>query len=275
MRIFLNFITKLNKKYPFDSSIKHHIIIAFSLAIWIFIFLFFTEPLDVNTLNDNDKPIFFTGYGLIGGLSYLLFLPFQYFIFKKNDNKWTVKSEILFLFIFCFCAVTVARLFYSYVIMANDRNPYDLWYMLKSIFLPALLTILPILVLGRFAFGKYKDKKTEAQKIEIKGEGNYEGLRLFFNDIISIQSSDNYIEVFYLSGNDLKKTLIRNKLSVIADEFPAFLRTHRSYLINPFHFLQWKTENSKLFIVLFHHIEVPVSRTYQNDVKVILNSTTE
>ena len=147
--------------------------------------------------------------------------------------------------------------------------------MLQSIFFPSLLTILPINIFRRFAFGKYKNKKTESQKIEIKGEGNYEGLRLFFKDIICIQSSDNYIEIFYVSGNELKKNLIRNKLSVIADEFPELLRTHRSYLINPFHFLQWKTEKSKLFVVLFHHIEVPVSRTYQSDVKTVLNSTTE
>ena len=115
----------------------------------------------------------------------------------------------------------------------------------------------------------------EAQKIEIKGEGSYEGLRLILNDVICIQSSDNYIEVFYLSGNQLKKSLIRNKLSIIADEFPELLRTHRSFIINPFHFSQWKTEKGKLFVLLFHHIEVPVSKTYQNEVKTILNSTTE
>ena len=132
-----------------------------------------------------------------------------------------------------------------------------------------------MIIFGRYAFGKYKKKKIEAQKIEIKGEGSYEGLRLFLNDLICIQSSDNYIEVFYLSGNQLKKSLIRNKLSVIADEFPELLRTHRSFIINPFHFLQWKTEKGKLFVLLFHHIEVPVSKTYQNEVKTVLNSTTE
>ncbi|MDD7914016.1 LytTR family DNA-binding domain-containing protein [Polaribacter ponticola] len=236
---------------------------------------FFTEPLDVNTLNNNQKPLFLIGYGLIGGFCYLLFLPIQYILLKRNDGKWFLKSEALFLFIFSFCSIAIARIYYLHVIMANDRNPYEFWYMLQNIFLPALLTILPIIIFGRFAFGKYANKKTEAQKIEIKGEGNYEGLRLFLNDIICIQSSDNYIEVFYVSNNEIKKSLIRNKLSVIADEFPEFLRTHRSHIINPYHFLQWKTENSKLFVILFHHIEVPVSRTYQNNVKIILNSATE
>jgi hypothetical protein len=265
----------LHKKYPFDSLVKHHLIIALGLAIWIFIFLYFTEPLDVNELYEDEKLLFLTGYSLIGGFCYLLFLPIQYIIFNKNDKKWTVLSELIFLFLFSSLTITIARLYYLYVVMANERNPYELWYMLKSIFLPAIATILPIIIFGRFAFGKYKNKQTEAKKIEIKGEGNYEGLRLFLNDVICIQSSDNYVEVFYVSGNDLKKSLIRNKLSVVADEFPALLRTHRSYLINPYHFLQWKTESSKLFVLLFHHIKVPVSRTYQNGVKAILNSTTE
>jgi hypothetical protein len=43
--------------------------------------------------------------------------------------------------------------------MANEINSYDLWYMLKSIFLPAIATILPIIIFGRFAFGKYKNKQ--------------------------------------------------------------------------------------------------------------------
>ena len=264
----------MNKKYPFDPDLKHHLIIALGLAIWIFVFLYFTEPLDVSSLSNSNKLLWLIGYGLIGGFCYILFLPLQYLIYKKSKENWTIKSEFNFLFIISFCAIAMTRFYYLYVIMANDRNPYDLWFMLYRIFLPAIITILPIIIIGRFAFGKFRNKKTEAQKIEIKGEGNYEGIRLFFKDVICIQSSDNYIEVYYLRGSDLRKTLIRNKLSVLANDFPDFLRTHRSYLINPYHFLQWKTEKSKLFIILFHHIEVPVSRTYQENVKAVMNSTT-
>lgn len=266
--------TVLSKKYPFDPSIKNHFIVALGLAIWVFIFLFFTEPLDVHELNGTEKVYFLLGYATISGICYLLFLPFQYYILKKQKGSWSLLSELIFLLVLTIFTIVFARLFYLYVVMANESNPYELWYMLKSIFFPAMLTILPIIIIGRFAFGKYKNKQTEAKKIEIKGEGNYEGLRLFFNDIICIQSSDNYVEVFYLNGKELKKTLIRNKLSVIADEFPTLLRTHRSHLINPYHFSQWKTEKGKLFIIVFHHITVPVSRTYQNDVKTVLNSTT-
>jgi DNA-binding LytR/AlgR family response regulator len=147
-------------------------------------------------------------------------------------------------------------------------------YHLNAIIFPALLTILPIIIIGRFAFGKYNEKRLEDQKIEIKGEGNYEGLRLQLNDLACIQSSDNYIEVFYVSVNGLKKALIRNKLSVIDDTFSELLRTHRSYLINPFHFQQRKTEKGKLLMLMSYDIEVPISKTYTQAIKLQIDSAT-
>ncbi|WP_236548018.1 LytTR family transcriptional regulator DNA-binding domain-containing protein [Polaribacter septentrionalilitoris] len=265
----------LNTKYPFDSSLKHHIIIALGLALWIFIFLYFTEPLDVNEFRDTEKLIYLPLYGLLGAFCYVLFLPLQSYLFHKNDKNWFVKTELLFFLIFSSVSILAARLFYLYVIVPGEPNPYTLWYHLKSIIFPALLTILPIVIFGRFAFGKYKNKKIDEQKIEIKGKGNYEGLRVLLNDLICIQSSDNYIEVFYVSGKDVKKTLIRNKLSKVAAEFSDLLRVHRSYIINPYHFKQWKTEKGKLFAELSSSIFIPISNTYKNEVKSVLNSTTE
>jgi hypothetical protein len=273
--VHLNILKLLNKKYPFDPSIKHHLIIALGLAIWIFMFLYFTEPLDVSEFQKSEKLIYLPLYGLLGAFCYLVFLPIQNYIYIKNNQNWFVKSELLFFLIFILVSIFSARIFYLYVIVLGEQYPYTFWYHLKTVLIPAFSTILPIIIFGRFAFGKYKNKQTEARKIEIKGEGNYEGLRLFLNDLICIQSSDNYVEVFYLSGTKLKKSLIRNKLYALADEFPQLLRIHRAHIINPFHFSQWKTTNSKLFVLLSHHIEVPVSRTYQKDVKAVLNSTTE
>lgn len=265
----------LNSKYPFDSSIKHHLIIAIGLAIWIFVFLYFTEPLDVSEFYDFEKLIYLPLYGLLGAFCYLIFLPIQQYLHLKNGKNWYVKTEILFLLTFISICILASRTFYLFVVVPGEPNPYTLWYYIKDILFPAFLTILPIIIFGRYAFGKYKHKKIEAKKVEISGEGNYEGLRLFLNDLICIQSSDNYIEVYYLSGSDVRKTLIRNKLSSIDDEFAELLRVHRSYIINPYHFKQWKTEKGKLFAELTSSIFIPISNTYKNDVKSVLNYTTE
>ncbi|MBU2929051.1 LytTR family DNA-binding domain-containing protein [Winogradskyella psychrotolerans] len=261
-------------KYPFDPLIKHHVIISLLLAIWVFVFLYFTEPLDVNQLSTNEKLIYLPGYGLVAGFCYLLFLPFQTYLYQSLKKHWMVLSELVFILTFSIGSILIARCYYLYIVVANEPNPYTLGYMLTAILLPAVATILPIILIGRFSFGKYYEKQLDDQKIEIKGEGNYEGLRLQLNDLICVQSSDNYIEVFYLSGSSLKKTLIRNKLSTIDHEFPELIRAHRSYLINPFHFQRWKTENGKLFVILNHHVEVPISKTYKDHIKTTINSAT-
>lgn len=265
----------MKPNYPFDPSIKHHFIIALSLALWIFIFLYATEPLDINEFTNSEKLVYLPLYGLIGGVCYVLFMPLQKYLYQKNDNRWTILSEFIFLLFFSMVVVIFARAFYLYVVVANQPNPYTFWYHFKAILLPAMITVLPILIIGRYAFGKYKLKKIEDQKIEIKGEGNYENLRLVFNELICIQSSNNYIEVTYLSGPHLKKNLIRNKLSEIDKISPQLLRTHRSYIVNPFHIQQLKSQQGKPFLELSHAIEVPVSKTYLNAVKSKINFATD
>lgn len=264
----------LSSKYPFDSSIKHHLVIALGLVLWIFLFLFLTEPLDVNEFSDKEKLIYLPLYGLIGGFLYSVFIPLQHYLYKRNERQWNVLHEVILLTDFTIVSIIIIRVFYLYVVVPNEPNPYSFMYQLKAITLPAIATILPIVIVGRYAFGKYREKKVEATKIEIKGEGTYDGLKLFLNDLICIQSSDNYIEVYYYSYKELKKSLIRNKLSKVAEEFPELLRVHRSYIINPFHFQQWKTENGKLFIELSSSIFTPVSNTYKSEVKDVINSTT-
>lgn len=264
----------MNRNYPFDPLLKHHLLIALLLAVWIFVFLYFTEPLDVNEFGDQEKLIYLPIYGLLGSLLYITHLPVQYWLYKRHQNSWRISSELVWLLIFIAVSIVVLRLYYLQFIVEWNPNAYSFWYHLRAIIFPAILTILPIILIGRFALGKYHEKQVEDKKIELKGEGNYEGLRLQLNDIISIQSSDNYIEVQYLSGTNLKKTLIRTKLSIIDEEFETLLRTHRSHLINPFHFRQWKTENGKHFLILNYDITVPISKTYLNNIKASINSTT-
>ena len=250
-------------------------LIGLALAVWIFVFLYFTEPLDVNEFNNSEKLIYLPVYGLIGALCYIIMLPLQSYLYTRSEKQWAIKHEVLFNLAFITFSFVLARTYYIYVIVYGESNPYTLWYYTTSIFIPAIMTILPIVLLGRWALGKYKNKRLEDAKIEIQGEGNYESLRLLFNDVICVQSSDNYVEVSFLDNTTLKKQLIRNKLSVIETSFPALLRTHRSFLMNPYHFQSWKTENGKLGIVVSQDIFIPISKTYATAVKATINSTTK
>ncbi|MGK0386116.1 MAG: hypothetical protein ACI849_000723 [Patiriisocius sp.] len=259
----------MNYSFPFDPRVKHHILLAIGLAIWIFCFLNFTEPLDINDFTKTEKWMHLPFYGFAGAATYLLILPLQYKIYNFN-KKWTLLHELLFLLCIVIIGFVFARGVYLYIIVPDEPYPYTLGFFIVDLYIPALTTIAPIIFFGRWAFGKYEEKKVANQKIEIQGEGAYEGLKLLFNDIVCIKADDNYIEVHYLDIKVLKKQLIRNKLSVIEKEFPELLRTHRSYLVNPFHFKAWKTGQGKLNIILSSEIEIPVSKTQTDNVKQVL-----
>ncbi|AEH02282.1 LytTR family DNA-binding domain-containing protein [Lacinutrix sp. 5H-3-7-4] len=261
-------------KYPLDPLIKHHFIIGISLGLWVFLFLYFTEPLDINEFNNNEKLKFLPIYSLIATISYIIFIPLQYLFNTKYSKRWLLQHEILFLFSLSLIAILLARFVYLYIVVKNQPNPHSFGYMLKALFLPALAIILPIIIIGRYAFGKYYEKQIEDIKIEIQGEGNYESLKLHLNDLIAVNSSDNYIVVLYISGNVLKKSIIRNTLSYIETNFTKLQRTHRSYIINPYHFQSWEISKGKHFLILSHGIKVPVSKTYLQTVKNTLNFTT-
>lgn len=259
----------MKKKYPFDPLLKHHFGISLGFCVWVFTFLFFTEPLDIQVFSFKEKLLFLPLYGLAGALVYILILPFQQKTYHKNGKQWFLANELSFFALLLLTGLIIFRILFLYIV-----NNYTLFEFIEIFYIPSLLTLLPIIILSRWALGRYFEKKIEETKIEIIGAGNYENLRLFFDDIIYIQSSDNYIEVSYLENGVLKRALIRSKISSVKETFPALLQTHRSYLINPFHFKQWKNKNNKTSLVLINDLEIPISKTYLDNVKVNLNFTT-
>lgn len=264
----------MKKAFPFDPLLKHHLLIGVGLAVWVFVFLFFTEPLDVTEFSFREKLTYLPLYGLFASLCYLLVLPLQQLLYVKSRKGWTLQNEILVWVSIFVLGFLLTRTVYYYIVVDQHPNAYDLLYFFRAIYLPALMTILPIIAIGRWSFGKYREKKIEESKIEINGSGQYEGLRLHLSQLICVQSADNYIEVNYLDAGSLKKQLIRNTLSEVERSLPELLRTHRSFLINPQHFIQWKSGNRKLSVVLSEAIEIPVSATFKLQVEEAVNSAT-
>ena len=265
----------LKHSYPFDPSIKHHVLIALGLALWVFVFLYFTEPLDVNELGTDEKLLYMPLYGVFASFCYLITLPFQYWLFKRSHQQWTVGTELIQFLFLIVMGFIITRCVYYYIVVDSDPYAYTVAYYATAIYLPVALTVFPIVAIGRWSFGKYKEKRLENDKIEIQGTGNYESLRLQLNDLICVQSSDNYVEVTFKEGELLKTQLIRNKLTAVEEQRPELIRTHRSFLINAYHFRQWKTGNRKVNVMLTGDLEVPVSKTYQAVVETAVNSASE
>lgn len=90
-------------------------------------------------------------------------------------------------------------------------------------------------------------------------------------NLIMLESADNYVCVWYLNNNSPKKVLVRNTLKNIADSLSAthIQRCHRSYVVNLDLVKVMRREKEGVFVELGIEgvPEVPISKTYSDAIK--------
>ncbi len=90
------------------------------------------------------------------------------------------------------------------------------------------------------------------------------------NDILYVQSSDNYVIIYYNNNNTVTKFLLRNTIKNLEDHFKdhPITRCHRSYMVNfnKIKVIRREKINHILEMDTDPKIEVPVSKTYLEDV---------
>lgn len=90
-------------------------------------------------------------------------------------------------------------------------------------------------------------------------------------NLIMMESADNYVCVWYLNNNSPKKVLVRNTLKNIADSLSSthIQRCHRSYMVNLDLVKVMRREKEGVFVELGIEgvPEVPISKTYSDAIK--------
>ena len=89
-------------------------------------------------------------------------------------------------------------------------------------------------------------------------------------NLILLESADNYVCVWYLNNNSPKKILVRNTLKNIADSLSSthIQRCHRSYVVNLDLVKVMRREKEGVFVELGIDgvPEVPISKTYSGTI---------
>lgn len=111
-------------------------------------------------------------------------------------------------------------------------------------------------------------QKAYIQILDEKGEMR---LSIRRDNLVMIESADNYVCVHYLSDQKVKKTMVRNTLNRVAEHLQGtrIVRCHRSYMVNLDHAQVFHRDKEGVFIEL--GIEgipkIPISRTYADNVR--------
>ncbi|MBR9833312.1 LytTR family transcriptional regulator [bacterium] len=281
----------LKAPYPTENSNSSNWKKSFLMSSFVFLFLYFFQPFGLNSYPFGVLQLTL-GYGLtclitMSFLNILLPSIFQnYFL----ENNWNVGKQIFWSIVNVAC-IGLANLLYSNFMEVANLSFGNLLlfegYTVALAFFPLLLFIFTNQKLLRNRFekaatainNKLKTTQTEEseqspQQIILESENNTDSLIVSPDELIYIQSADNYIAVYYLKENKFSSILLRNTLKSIDSQlssFSQFFRCHKSYLVN-LNKVICISGNAQGFKLHLENTDerVPVSRSHNTIIKELL-----
>jgi hypothetical protein len=243
------------------------------LVVFIFsvIFLNFYQPFNIARWYSDSGFIQFlrlSGYGLIIAVVFLFTqFPLRR-IFKVPEFK--IKSYLLWL------AIEIALINMVYILLygnpiGNLKNDvvFSLKYTLMSIWIPYSFAIL--IVYFKEHRAEIESLKSNAKKpaikrlIIFKDENGKIKFSVLPKDLLLLESTDNYVSVFYIIENKVQRKLLRNTLKNMEEMLKEnnIVRCHRSFMVNTAN-VEFMQKETKKFNIKIKHLDksIPVSEKY-------------
>jgi hypothetical protein len=240
--------------YKLNPSIKHHLVIAILISLWLFVFAFIIRPFDDGTINFRAWFLISFGFSVMAFVCYGLLAVIQK-NFYERIGKWNIGLEIIAIFLFHVLYLIGVFTFYKSPVL---NGGYTFSEFFSIIFIKVALIITPVIILARRYLIKLIPTKEDV--LLFKGENRLDILKIKKSDLVCISNAQNYVEIFYIENDKLHSKLIRSSLKKVQDDFGFLVQIHRSHLINPSHFKSWRNANT----IILTQIELPVSRNYKD-----------
>jgi DNA-binding LytR/AlgR family response regulator len=268
---------------------KKYFKVYLGISISVFLFFLFFQPFPSHKFESENKNLFIAGYGLIIFIIQVIVqIIFQRHLLRNNmDGEYNPVLNSLYYFS-QIALTSVAFVFYIRYVGKTDIT-FNLVLRVVIISLSAPVTLYlhstlsslhenyrKLLEENRLMQDKLKQfTESYADKfIELSSDNESDNLTIQVSEIIFIKSADNYVEVGFRDGGEVRKRMIRNTLKNIEKqlkEFNNFVRTHRSSIVNIQYIDKLNKNFNTYWLTLIDTKEtIPVSRQYLMAVKDIL-----
>ena len=259
---------------------------SLAFGLFIFVFLLFFQPFGLSNM-DTNKSLYVLGFGLITSVVMLA----NYTIIPRmlprvfDADEWTAGKDILYVL---WIIIIIGLSNYLYHAKLGGQA-IDSGAILSFIIITASVGAFPITLMvfiNEFILNDRHEKNAsriseqiesgamaaqfeQAQKQIIIGDNESDAIELNQDDLIYIQSSDNYCSVHYLKDSQVLTRLIRTTLKNVEAQLSGFSdmkRCHRSYMINRQKIAKI-TGNARAYTIHFSMIDsrIPVSRGIKKD----------
>ena len=264
-------ISFLNNNFTLLDKKSDRYILIVVILVFAILFLNIFQPFNIARWYSDSGIIQFlrlSSYGIVGALVFLFTqFPLRK-IFKKENFK--IRDYLIWL------AIEIALISLVYIFLygnplGNFLNDfiYSIKYTLLGICLPYTFTILVIYYKNqRKEIEKLQDKierPTEKRLLSFKDENDKIKFSVLTNDLLLLESTDNYVSVFYILENKVQRKLLRNTLKNLENLLKEnlIIRCHRSFMVN-IQNIEFVQKNGKKLILKVKLLDknIPVSQKY-------------
>jgi len=263
----------LNNEFSLLDNKKDRYLLIIIVLVFSILFINLFRPWNIGRWHSDSGFILFlrlSSYGIIVALV-LLFTQFPLREISKQ-HKFKIKTYTLWLFI----EIALISLVYIFLYgnpVGNFINDFlfSLKYTLLGICIPYSFALLIIY---------YKNQKAEIEQLQtkisqpvgkklivFKDENDKIKFSVLAKDLLFLESTDNYVSVYYILNDKVQRQLLRNTLKNLEESFKenSILRCHRSYMVNSDNVEFVQKDGKKLNIkVRLTDKTIPVSQKYSS-----------
>jgi len=194
--------------------------------------------------------------------------------FPNPFKKWTLGKAVLWYSLMILFVGGNMFVYKSYWAGFNDFTFQEYLFVCGRVFLISLTV--SFFVLGFINYVSKRQLSTLSPNDSVLVTlPNSKPVRLFFKEILFIESDDNYVDIHVLKSGHRKKVVLRSSLKNIEEQLgfatsPIF-RCHRKYLIN-INYFEIHSSNSRSMRVQLRkgETQIPVSKQYAPQINKLL-----
>lgn len=244
---FQTMIRYFSQPFPHQlHSFRQQLLLAAGVGAFVAFFLIVFQPFGTDDWIDTRKPLILSGYGLVTFLGMMLMSSFVPLWFKNwyAEDRWTVGKEIVWTIV-VILTITIGNFFYSHWVF---DWPFRFSQLVTWLLVTATVGLMPSVVLTLIKYGhlmkKYNTDHFQmtsppspqvSNTIVLIAENAKDSLRLGAEELLFVESADNYSEVVFVKEQKLQKMLLRGSLTYFETQVQActhIRRCHRSFIVN-------------------------------------------
>lgn len=282
------------KPYPYSPLLRKDLLSGFLVGCFVAFFLVVFEPFGISVWETPYRFIKILGFGLVSFLCPLLFRLVLFVLIRrtKPEETWNVWKEILAL-LFALLLIAIGNLVYGHLIGITGLGVSQFLLAIVATFLLGLFPVTANVALKYSRFVALNQKEAVQMEQEVKdyqqrlqaealpgkepsqvstevlvfiAENEKDRLEMDAENLLYIESADNYASIVFLKDGQPSKQLIRASLKRLGLQIsvPYIIRCHRAYIINlkQVEQVRGNAQGYKITFKTEAVAEVPVSRSY-------------